>query len=124
MVNDFPLDIYNEEGIQVVGKALPTRRGDDFDIGSPNQEPGHSSAPGEIHITEVISNQNSILQAFGLSGAQADNVIALITAGGAGAATKYLSKIFGPEIAGMIGAGLAAYLGKKIVKGTNATKQY
>jgi len=123
--NDFPLTEYTQQGIQVVGKSANIHRGDGFDIGAEQQtnQGGYYPPSEDIQITEVIRNPKAIMQALGLSQEQSDNVIALITAGGAGAASKYLSKMFGPIIAGMLGAGLAAYVGQKLVKGNNIERK-
>ena len=102
----------NEEIRRVSPDSIRVHRGDSFDIDSGEfREVGSS----RDLISELVSNPKQLIGSLGLTEAQADNVAALITAGGAGAAYKYLSRHIGPELAGAVGGFLGAYLAKRLL---------
>ncbi len=68
-------------------------------------------------VLGIIGNPNikEFAAKLSLDERQARNVKALITGGVSAASSKYLSSIFGEEIAGAIGGGLGGYLARRIL---------
>ena len=103
----------NEEIRRVSPDRIRVSRGDSFDI----DDIGEFREVGSSRdlISELVSNPKQLIGSLGLTESQAENVAAIITAGGAGAAYKYLSKHIGPELAGAVGGFLGAYVAKRLI---------
>lgn len=107
------------------------RRGDSFDVSEPQvgqtqqiQVPITVTRSGNQQdiLINALSNPSDFINGLGLTDAQAKNLIALMTGGGAALSVKYLGDAFGEEIAGALGALLGAYGAKKVVKRGRAKK--
>jgi len=94
-----------EEILRRVGKV----RGDSFDLGF-----GEETENPDM-ITALITNPQKLMGSLNLTEKQAENVASLITAGGAGAAYKYLSKYIGSELAGAVGGFLGGFISRKLI---------
>ena len=66
-------------------------------------------------LLDIIQNPNALAERFNLSQEQAGNVKSLITGASAGLAHKYLSGLFGDEIAGAIGGYLGGYISRRLI---------
>ena len=98
----------NEEPRKVSPDSIITPRGDSFDIGE------FRGVNSRDMISQLVSNPKQLIGSLGLTETQAENVAAILTAGGAGAAYKYLSRHIGPELAGAVGGFLGAYIAKRL----------
>ena len=77
------------------------------------QERGYSQQ--ENALANIISNPGSLTNMFNLNAEQSKNVKSLITGGTAALSHKYLSQMFGDELAGAIGGFLGGYISKRLV---------
>ena len=77
------------------------------------QERGYSQH--ENALANLISNPGAVSQMFNLNIEQSKNVKSLITGGAAALSHKYLSQMFGDELAGAIGGFLGGYISKRLV---------
>ena len=65
-------------------------------------------------LQRIIENPAALLGTLDLTESQAENIASVIAGSGAGLGYKYLNKIFGSEISAMIGAGIGAYIARKM----------
>ena len=65
-------------------------------------------------ISTISKNPGILKDKFGLNDDQAQNVEAILVGSGTAASVKYLGKHFGDEISAIIGAGVSAYVAKKM----------
>lgn len=78
-----------------------------------DQERGYSQQ--ENAIANIIRNPAGLSKMFNLNVEQSKNVKSLITGGSAALSHKYLSQMFGDEIAGAIGGFLGGYISKRLI---------
>ena len=106
----------NEEvknALEVIQRHTVQTRGDSFDIGENINE---QSFGGDSQIIEILQNPAKLAQSLNLTKKQAENIAAMITGGGAGVSSKYLSQYFGNEIAGAIGGLIGGHIARKLMK--------
>ena len=96
------------QDIEVRKPSQIIRRGDSFDIGT--------DIVKQPEVLNILQNPGQLENLLDLTESQAENLRAVITGGGAGLASKFLSKYFGDEIAGAIGGFLGAHVAKRVVK--------
>lgn len=98
------------------------RRGDSFEVGSNIESPSGAGNPLKPTgmFMELLNNPSVLSKNLHLTQKQADNIASVLTGGGAAMGYKYLSKLFGPEIASAMGAALAAHVVKRLVKGSDS----
>ena len=89
-------------------------RGDGFDIGGETEYPVQQYDGDQI--SKMLSNPQELANTLGLSRKQAQNVRSLITGGGAGLSSKYLSQFLGEEIAGALGGFVGGYVSRRLLK--------
>ena len=103
----------SEEIRRVSPDSVRVPRGDSFDIG--DEREFREVSDSKDLISQLVSNPKQLISSLGLTETQAENVAAIITAGSAGAAYKYLSRHIGSELAGAIGGFLGAYVAKRLI---------
>ncbi len=97
----------------------PIRRGDGFDIGEVVTDDGDSNSD---NIINIIQNPNKLVESFGLSDKQAENVKALLIGAGTATSNKLFSKYIGDELSAVVGAAISSHVIKKIIKPRNDNK--
>ena len=100
--------VQDEEQQQI--QAIVKQRGDSFDIGST------SLTTKQPDIITILQNPGQLAGILDINEEQANNIKALIVAGGAGASSKYLSKHFGSAVAGAFGGFVAGLVADKLFK--------
>jgi len=89
------------------------QRGDSFDVG---HEIEQYQQPQPTSISSLMSNPKALMGMLNLDDSQAENVSAILAGAGGAAGYKWLRKYIGDELAAAAGAGLAAYITKKLLK--------
>ena len=101
--------------LEVIQKHSAPVRNDSFDIGTPGQN-NQSIQTSQDPIIEIITNPEKLNTVLNLTPRQLRNIRSILIAAGTGSAHKYLSNLIGDEPAAILGAGLSAYLVKRLVK--------
>ena len=66
-------------------------------------------------LTQFVQNPGKLAEMFHLSPEQSLNVSSLITGAASAASRKYLTALFGAELAGAIGGFAGAYLSRRVI---------
>ena len=67
-------------------------------------------------LEKLVANPEALKGLLGLTSAQAENVAAILTGGGAALSRKYLTQALGPALAGAIGGLLGGVISSKLLK--------
>ena len=102
-------DKYSDTAKDEASRELARRRGDSFDIGE------YESPQERDAIMRIMENPRQLAEMLNLNEKQAENLRATITGAGAGLSSKFLSQVFGDEIAGAVGGFLGGYIARRII---------